>query len=263
MFAATTLQPLSVYMAASMSFTALLKDQLFQLKQVRSRTYPLLDCLRGITVINMALWHFVFNFSLFGYMQPYYYTQPEMVWWRATIIYPFCFLFGLSIAIAHQRGVFWQGFQSRMIKLGFAAGLVSLATFIAFGASWVYFGILHFFAFASVVAIIFLGRHLLALITAIVLAYLYYVENWSIPWFEPTRPSYEYIPLCPNLIYVLLGMAALPLGMQTWCKNWKFPKPLIYAGQHSIFIYLAHLPALYALFMLASWLGFGGNYAGF
>lgn len=232
------------------SLTNFVAAQWQQWWTLSARSYPTLDSLRGFIVVNMIIWHFIYDLSIFGYLKPYFHFSTEMLLWRGFIIYSFMFLFGLSLAIAAQADGFWRGLWQRSLRLLLSALLVSCATLIAFGPAWVYFGIFHFFFLAGFVVIPFLRSPVAALLAALVIGIAFFAFEYSIPWPMLKARSFEYIPPSPGLAFVLLGMAFASTGIHRWGQQLAWPRVLRFLGQHSILFYFIHLPLFFGGFWL-------------
>ncbi len=64
----------------------------------------------------------------------------------------FLFIVGVSLVVARARGAGPRAFWRRFFLIAGAAGLVSLGTYFAFPQAFVFFGILHCIALASLLA---------------------------------------------------------------------------------------------------------------
>lgn len=225
-----------------------------------------LDLARTAALAGMIVYHFAYDLQLFGHLAP---GTTFSGGWRALAIAvasSFLFLAGVSLHIAHGAAIRWRPFLRRLAVIGAAAGLVSGATFIAFPDSFVYFGILHAIAVASVLGLIFL-RLPPALTLAVALA-CYLGRNWvpvDRPWLDWTgltatpRPSVDFEPVLPWIAPFLIGLAAARLadGTAPWQRLRRRPggpvlRALAWPGRHSLLIYLAHQPVLIGLVWASS-----------
>lgn len=216
----------------------------------KSSRYPLIDQLRGFAVILMIIYHFAYNLSTFHYI-PYQaiFDWPLYQVQRVCII-TFMICVGISLCLAHApKGIRWKNFFWRELQLVAASLAVTLATYITFPQSWVYFGILHFVTVASLVALPFIQRPILAAIIGLALLIPYWLWNMTLPWFTLQHRPFDSVPLFPWLGYVLLGICAYHIGVQRW---WHLPASALthaleFTGRHTLVIYLLHHPILYVL----------------
>jgi uncharacterized membrane protein len=150
--------------------------------------------------------------------------------------------------------------------LAAAAGLISLATRLAFPQTWIFFGILHHLAVASLLGLAFVRlRGAWVLVTIAAAAFAFAAHDWlAAPLFnEPglrwlglmTYPpqSNDYVPLFPWFGYFLAGLAAARLTLdhapgllqaaEPWAGGHR-AAAVRWAGRHSLAIYLLHQPVL-------------------
>jgi uncharacterized membrane protein len=117
-----------------------------------------LDAARGLAVLAMVGFHLTWDLGHFGYIDP---SIPWSAPVKATghvIAFSFLFIAGLSLVLAHRAGFRRDGFLRRLGLVAGAAAAVSLGTFAVFPSAWVFFGILHCIAAASLVCVPFLFR---------------------------------------------------------------------------------------------------------
>lgn len=219
-----------------------------------------LDALRGLALLAMAAFHFVFDLSHFGLVHQDFYHDPFWLHARTLILSSFLFLAGISLALARNRADATAGFWRRVLRVGAAATLVSVGSWLAFPASWIYFGVLHFLVLASLIAwpILSLGPwSLLAAVAVLLLANAWSFPAFATPWLNwiglaPEKPITEdYVPLIPWLALVLLGILAAKLGsgaLPAWLarQNARTPASLAWLGRHSLAFYLLHQPVFFA-----------------
>lgn len=226
-----------------------------------------LDTLRGIALIAMASYHFTWDLEMFGYLDPGTATQG---WWRLYargIASSFLFLAGFSIYLAHRRGIQLPSFGKRFAMVAGAALLISIATYFAVPDGWIFFGILHNIAAASLIGLIFLRLPVVVTLAGAAAALI--APNYlSSDAFNPiwlswiglsTSPprSNDYVPLLPFLGPFLLGLAVsqfvTPRG---WLDRFRKPsaKRDFFAlfGRHSLLFYIVHQPVLIGMVYLAS-----------
>ena len=220
----------------------------------------------------MTIFHFGFDLELFGLKEPGYISQPHWKYFARVIASSFLFLAGFSLYIAHARGIRWSSWRFRMLKIVAAAMLITLATYFATPDQYIFFGILHAIAFASIAGLMFFNLPwlLITMIAVAVFATRYYdgLEILNAPlWFwtglQQTIPtSSDYVPVFPWFSAPLMGIAFAKLAMQS---NWlvalakpqlddRFSKLIKFLGRNSLVYYLLHQPVLIGLLLASLWL---------
>lgn len=225
-----------------------------------------LDILRGAALIAMASYHFLWDLSDFGYLEPGY---PSVGWPRIyarVIASTFLFLAGFSLVLAHRNGIRWNVFWIRFGKIAAAAALVTVASYFAIPQGLIFFGILHAIALFSLVGLIFLRINPVFAVAAAALAFVapLYLKSdaFNDPWFwwlglsTRTRTSFDYVPLLPWICPFLLGMAASRLDrVQTLLRQYasgdngenRLRNAFTFLGRHSLVFYLVHQPILISM----------------
>lgn len=224
-----------------------------------------LDLARGLAVVAMAVYHLSWDLSWFGFVD---WPVAQGDRWRifaACIAGSFLFLSGISLELAHHRGVRWRAFTRRLAVIILAAAAVSLVTAITFGDTYVRFGILHCIAVASVIALPFTRWPLAAAAAAAL--FVLTLPQWAGSqgfdgqvWLwtglgTPDHGSVDYVPLAPWAGMTLFGVAVSKLfrTARLWDRlsalrargpAGRFTR---FIGRHSLPVYLLHQPALYGL----------------
>ena len=218
-----------------------------------------LDLMRGIAIIMMIAFHFIYDLNSFGFTDIPLFTHWAGIAWRCLIVFLFLSAVGISLVIAHSKVLKLKKFIKRLIYLGIAALLVSTGTYIMFPDGWVYFGILHLIWVSSLIAIAFINRPKTSLLIAalILIASVFNQPNLSIisNIFEPYLPlrSVDYYPLFPWLSFVFIGiyLGHYPFYQKvvTTRINW-----IEVMGKHALIIYLTHQIILFGLVSFAYYL---------
>lgn len=222
-----------------------------------------LDMIRGVALIAMASYHFMWDLADFGYLEPDF---PSSGWPRLyarAIASTFLFLAGFSLVLAHGDRIRWQSFWKRWLIVVAAAALVTVASYIAMPRGLIHFGILHAIAAASLIGLVFLRLPwplaFMAAIAAFVAPQYLQSDYFNEPWFwwmglsTQPRLSFDYVPLLPWLAPFLigLGLARIP-PLASWLRqiasgdkpdNWP-GKTFSFLGRHSLVFYLVHQPVL-------------------
>ncbi|PRD42269.1 hypothetical protein C5748_17585 [Phyllobacterium phragmitis] len=221
-----------------------------------------LDIIRGIALIAMAIYHTGWDFEFFGYLDPGTTGHGGWKLFARMIASSFLILVGFSLVLAHQRGIRWKSFGVRLTQITAAALAISLVTWFATPDSFVFFGILHQIALASVLGLLFLRSPIpvLLLCAVAVIAAPFY---WRSPFFDHPAlwwvglstidpRSNDYVPLFPWFGAVLSGMALARLfqrfRLMPMLQNATglpfLDRPLRFIGTHSLAFYLIHQPVL-------------------
>ncbi len=224
-----------------------------------------IDAARGVAIVAMVVYHAAWDLSFLKLIATDAITDPGWKAFARSIAGSFLVLVGVSLALAHARGVRRGPFLRRLAKIGGAALLVTAATLVAFPDAYIFFGILHCIAVASVLALPFLRAPwpVTALAAIAVFAAPRFLtspalDHPALDWLglgavEPI--TNDYVPIFPWFALVLVGLLAgraLLRGDTAPPARWRAASPLsralVHAGRWSLPIYLVHQPILLALF---------------
>jgi uncharacterized membrane protein len=169
-----------------------------------------IDLARGFALLAMAIYHFAWDLEFFGYVEP---GTTQVGGWRffaRSIATSFLFLVGASLVLAHAKGVNWKSFAKRIAMVAGAAGAITLATWIAVPDAFIFFGILHHIALASVLGLAFLRMPLALVLIAAALVFaaphflrMPFFDHPALWWLglAPQNPrSNDYVPWRPSLL---------------------------------------------------------------
>lgn len=222
--------------------------------------YDLLDALRGVAVVLMIAFHFCYDLNYFGWAQFALYTDPFWLHSRTFIVTLFVTIAGISLYCANRKGV-GQGFWKREGLLLLCSTLISVGTGYLFGASWIFFGVLHFMLVGSLLGVLFINAGVLNLILGIVLIVigntvtlpLFDQQPWQFFGLMTHKPFTEdYVPLLPWLGVLLVGIGLGAQWVKTPVLHQSLPqpmgRPLLWLGRHSLLVYMVHQPLLFSLF---------------
>jgi uncharacterized membrane protein len=225
----------------------------------------LIDLLRGVALIAMTTFHFGWDLGMFGVINPAVMFEPGPRWYARCIAGTFLFLVGFSLYLAHRKSINWRGFAVRLAQIAGAAALISIATYFATPDAFIFFGILHSIALASVLGLLFLRLPwwVSAAAGLFVLPPLLDAPMWWWSGLSAITPvSNDYVPVFPFFGMVLLGMAAAQLSRDRgWLVSLALPQLeqpvarfLRFLGRHSLVYYLLHQPVMIALLYGFLWL---------
>ncbi len=237
------------------------------------RRLAFIDVARGLALLAMATYHFVWDLEFFGYVAAG--TAGTGGWkiFARLIASSFLFLAGYSLVLGQWPTIRIDAFLRRFAKIAGAAALITIATYFAFPDTFIFFGILHAIAAASLIGLLFLKLpavvSLLAAAAAIAAPFYLRSPIFDAPWLwwvglsETLPRSNDYVPLLPWLGPFLLGLGAAKLfharlvsalasRPSTDGKGRLWMTPLVFGSRHSLAIYLIHQPVLIGLVYLFS-----------
>lgn len=234
----------------------------------------LVDFLRGAALLGMTVFHFVYDLEFFGLEEPGY--SDQFHWWTlATIVAgSFLFLTGASLYLAHNKEIRWRPWGQRLVIIVLAALAITVVTRFVTPESYVFFGILHMIAIASVAGLAFLRAPWWLAVAAA--AAIFAIDDFiAIGWLNTFALSWiglgsvdpvtsDFRPVFPWLAPALLGVGAAKICHQAgWLRVLARPRlegrsgnVIRFIGRHSLIYYLLHQPVLFALFW--TWLQLAG-----
>lgn len=235
---------------------------------VRGRIVAL-DLARALALVAMAVFHFTFDLELFGFVAQGTTMLPGWRWLAYLTAGSFLFLVGVSLWLAHGQAIRWRGYWRRLGMIAAAAAAITAATYVAMPDAFIFFGILHCIAVASLLGLAFLRLPPLLLIgvgaVVIWLPQAARFEALNPPWWwwsglqATGARSVDYLPLFPWFGPVLLGIATAQVmaraGLWARLGGWQAPpfaRALAWPGRHSLAVYLAHQPVLVSLVWVAA-----------
>lgn len=233
-----------------------------------SARLPWLDAARGAAIGAMAVYHFSWDLRYFGYITAD--VTGDFGWrlFARAIAASFLFIVGVSLVLASRKGLNRARYLRRLGAVVAAAAAITVVTYFLFPDSYIFFGILHHIAVASVLGLAFVGAPLLIVVAAAV-ASLFAPSLLAGPAFDNPAlfwlglGSYaprtnDFVPLFPWFGVVLAGIVVArlaPLVPQRLRLNsagaW-MPRPLLWAGRNSLIVYLLHQPILFGIVFLVA-----------
>ena len=222
----------------------------------------LVDLMRGVALIAMTIFHLGWDLGMFAVIDMRVMFEPGPRWFARCIAGTFLFLVGFSLWLAHRDGISWRPFLIRLAQVGGAAAVITIATWFATPDAFIFFGILHSIALASVLGLAFLRLPWWATAAAgiFVLVSRPLMQTplldgpaWWWTGLSAIIPvSNDYVPVFPFFGMVLLGIAAAQLASsQGWLSVLAAPRldqpvarMLRFIGRHSLVYYLLHQPVM-------------------
>jgi len=237
------------------------------MKKNLPKRYFEVDALRGIAIIMMVVFHFLYNIKFLDISDLNLEEGFWMIFGRATAIL-FLLLVGVSLALSFARtsNPIFKKYFKRGLKI-FSWGLIiTLVTWLLLKEGYVRFGILHLIGVTIVLAYPLMKYKYLNLLIGVVAILIGIFVNelsLSFPWllwlgFMHDKLVYtvDYFPVLPWAGVILIGMFIGKLLYPDYKRS--FPilnisnssiiKALSYLGKHSLIIYLIHQPII--LFIL-------------
>lgn len=235
-----------------------------------SRRADLVDLARGLALVAMFVFHFTWDLSLFRLIATDIAAEPGWRWFARCIAGSFLVIVGFSLVLATRNGFKARPYFRRLAMVAGAAALVTLATWFALPDAYIFFGILHHVAVASVLGLVFLQLPILAVagaaVTAFALPPLVASPLLDSPWLawlglgRQQLSTADYVPVLPWFGCVLAGivLARLVLGSRLGARimGWRAASAptrlLAWGGRHSLAVYLVHQPVFFAVLFLAA-----------
>jgi uncharacterized membrane protein len=226
---------------------------------------PVVDLLRGLALLAMALYHFSWDLRFLGFVDWDLVGAAGWIAARYLIAGSFLALVGVGLVLWHVQGRDWRRWAIRLGKVVAGAIAVTVATWYVIPGEFIFFGILHCIAVASILGLLFL-RLRPAVNLVLGLAVIALPILWRSPLFDhawllwtglgtQSPRSNDYEPLFPWFGPVLLGIAAARWWLRARAPGGSVDggavgRPLRWAGRHSLEVYLIHQPALIGLLLL-------------
>lgn len=243
-----------------------------------SKRYSLIDALRGLAIVNMVTYHFLYDlFVIFGFNTGWLAKTSTFVW-EQFICFSFIIISGISFNLskhAYKKGILLNA-------IGF---IITIVTVIAVGEHAIWFGILNFLGCAMLILqplkdyIQKLPPLFGTVISALLFLFLYgvprgylgiYTEQifylpdflYQCKWLAfsgfPSADfsSADFFPIIPWIFLFLTGFFAWRLIKDfNSDRFFKIKIPVLdFIGRHSLVIYVLHQPlALLLSFGIYYW----------
>lgn len=232
-----------------------------------------LDVVRGIAIAGVVLYHLIWDLDFTSLLSSGISWHPAWIWFARTLAGTFMFLVGVNLVLAHAQVFRLAAFAKRLAVIAFSAATISIVTAFAFPESFIFFGILHAIAVASIIGVFFVRVPALLVLVAgasvVLLSFLIEDELFNTRWLawigfaEQPPTSNDLVPVFPWAGLTLLGIALTKIGLrQSVDKLLERHEPsgamarfTAWLGRYSLAIYLIHQPVLLAVIIpTATWL---------
>ncbi len=242
--------------------------------KINSQRYYLIDSLRGFALLNMVIFHLLYDvFQIYG-IDAQWCFQPLTIVWERFICISFIIISGISLNFSHNA-------YKRGIILNVLGFIITVVTFIVMPGETIWFGILNFLGCAMLIlqplrCYFDKISSVLGMAVSIVLfAVLYGVPNKFIGFFNiklfdlphfmygvnwlsflgfhsADFSSSDYFPIIPWIFLFFAGYFIWRLIKTVNAdKYFTFSVPILStAGRYSLWIYLAHQPLILGILML-------------
>ncbi|AQT44686.1 putative membrane protein [Bartonella apihabitans] len=223
------------------------------------------DLFRGLALIGMVVYHFSWDLSYFSYIDPQVPAEGSLRVLARIVAFCFLFISGFSLYLAQGKQRRFLAYFRRLSIIILAAFVVSIVTYFIMPQGFIYFGILHEIAVATVIGLLFLHTPLvlnfLAIFIFVLLPFILKSDFFNAPYLlwigfsSYPRPSLDYVPVFPWFGSALLGLTTaricdkfhLFIYLQNGIRPQWLNKSLQLIGRHSLIFYLVHQPVLLAL----------------
>lgn len=263
-----------------MSVNAYLK-KIFKRKEISKDRLQLVDALRGIAIVNMVLFHLLYDIFCVYEVNPDIVDSMPFCIWERFICITFIVVSGFTWSLSAKSNI------KRGIELNIFGFLITLATVLIIPSETIWFGILNFFGCAILIVCALNGllkkvKPEVGIVVCMILFILFYeVSDGYIgfgPLFKTKVPeilydikvltplgfpfkgfySSDFFPIFPWIFMFILGYHMYEI----YQKHPKFEKIakikipfLSVIGRYSIWIYMLHQPICMLLCIIASSIG--------
>jgi uncharacterized membrane protein len=214
------------------------------------------DALRGVALGAMIAYHFCFDLRYFGLIHADFEHDSFWLGARTLILSSFLLIAGVSLTLADRTGRKSTKFWRHVAIIALCALAVSAASYALFPRSYIWFGVLHAIALSLVLArpLVPFPRAALAIGILVIVAGLGLshpaFDNRTFGWlgFMTAKPTTEdYVPLFPWAGVLLCGVALGHMQERIRAATAALaaaPAWFLWAGRHTLAIYLLHQPLL-------------------
>jgi uncharacterized membrane protein len=226
-----------------------------------------IDMVRGAAIIGVMIYHLCWDMRFLELVDWAVDTDPAWLIFARSLLGSFMLLTGMGLELGHADGFKVKPFWRRFGILVVCSAVITVATVIMFPDAYVYFGVLHAIALFSLFGVAFVrvrwwwvaGVAVLFIVPPVFIHLpLFNSRPMSVLGFWTVPPlTNDLVPVFPWFGFVLLGILIARGGkasglwqkLATWSGGGLPGKGLAIAGRWSLFLYLAHQPALWAILL--------------
>jgi uncharacterized membrane protein len=230
------------------------------MSQTSQRNFTL-DVARTTAIVLMVIFHFIYDLRLFAFVT---WNIPDGEGWiqfRWVIVTLFFLALGISLSFTHKERIRYKKLFKRVAQISAGALIISIGSYIFVRENWIFFGVLHFLALASLLCVGFANKPKLSFLIGLGFFALastqWLIPRWPFHLLFNNLPAYtnDFVAIVPWLGMVFFGIS---LGHNSWFKSdplkamrtKSYANYLVWPGQHSLMIYLLHQPIMIALVYL-------------
>lgn len=231
-----------------------------------------LDVARGIALIAMFVFHFSWDLVFTGFSHADITGDLRWILFARLIAGSFLTIMGASLVLATRNGIRWRAFLIRLGVIAGAAAAVTIGTRLFLPDNYIFFGILHHIALASLLGLAFLRLPLVAVVLVAILCFAAPLAIHDarfnsglglIVGLGTVFPeTLDYVPIFHWFGCVLLGIIVARLllshapegAWRRWRASSALTRLIAWGGRHSLPIYLTHQLVFLGLLMGVAWL---------
>ena len=241
----------------------------------KTRRYHLIDALRGLALVNMISYHFLYDVMVVYGRDTRWYLRPAVHVWQQYICWSFIMIAGFSFRWGRRHNL------RRGLLLNLCGLVITAVTLIAMPSEAIWFGILSFMGCAVLLTIpLERGLKHVSPVPVLALCFLLFlllrrVDSGVIglgPFLlrlpeglyrfrllaplgfpDPAFRSSDYFPLLPWYLLFLCGwfLGQIFEKRADWQRTARVKVPILSAiGRKTVWVYMLHQPVLMGICML-------------
>lgn len=236
-----------------------------------AKRFPAVDAYRGLAIAGVVVFHLVWDLEFAGFVSGLA-DHPVWLAFGRSLAGSFMLLVGVGLALASRSKMRWRSYLKRLAKILAAAATITVASYFVFPQTFIYFGILHSIAVATLLGTAFMRSPiwlcLLAGVCILIAPMLWqsamFDSRWTawIGFSSVVPPSNDFVPVFPwsGLTLFGLGIARAVLdggGTSTLASavpKWMHSEKIVWLGRNSLVVYLLHQPIMLGLILPLSWM---------